>query len=184
MIVKHGIHRHMYYRWCSWHEKLPGLFYAKMLGNCVHCTFIITFFLALPHQFRMDMRVMAVKRILHTPLRSRTEALSSDVICHAQDTSSTWSIHGTLIGTNAPGQSGPGSNGNEGVLYIPQSPGLEPHNCCQTMYTSSIWPQSGLGKGSSTSSKSKRLYCIFRFNFHFCGGIFSLFLYVVACSHK
>ena len=27
----------------------------------------------------------------------------------------------TLTGTTALGQSGPGSNGNEGVLYIPQS---------------------------------------------------------------
>ena len=34
---------------------------------------------------------------------------------------SIWSIDGTLTGTTTPGQSKPGSNGNEEVLYIPQS---------------------------------------------------------------
>ena len=34
---------------------------------------------------------------------------------------SIWPINGTLIGTTTQGQSGPGSNGNEGVLPIPQS---------------------------------------------------------------
>ena len=29
-------------------------------------------------------------------------------------------VNGTLTGTSALGQSGPGSNGNEGVLNIPQ----------------------------------------------------------------
>ena len=29
-------------------------------------------------------------------------------------------IYGTLSGTNIPGQSGPGSNGKEGVLCTPQ----------------------------------------------------------------
>ena len=29
------------------------------------------------------------------------------------------------------GQSGPESNGNEGVLHIPQTPGLETHNQMQ-----------------------------------------------------
>ena len=35
--------------------------------------------------------------------------------------SSIWSIDRTLSGAIAPGQSEPGSDGNEGVLYIPQS---------------------------------------------------------------
>ena len=30
-------------------------------------------------------------------------------------------IDGTLTGTTTPGQSGPGSNGDEGVLHIPQT---------------------------------------------------------------
>ena len=34
---------------------------------------------------------------------------------------SIWPIDGTLRGTSNPGQSGPGINGNEGVLHIPQS---------------------------------------------------------------
>ena len=32
-----------------------------------------------------------------------------------------WTMHGTITGTNIPSQSGPGSNGNEGLLSIPQS---------------------------------------------------------------
>ena len=35
--------------------------------------------------------------------------------------SSIWFIYGTLTSTTTPGQSEPGSNGNEGVLHIPQS---------------------------------------------------------------
>ena len=35
--------------------------------------------------------------------------------------SSIWPIHRTLLGAITPGQSGPGSKGNEGVLCIPQS---------------------------------------------------------------
>ena len=32
-----------------------------------------------------------------------------------------WPIDGTLTGTTTPGQSEPESNGNEGLLHIPQS---------------------------------------------------------------
>ena len=32
---------------------------------------------------------------------------------------SIWLIDGTLIDTIAPGQSGPGSNSNEGLLHVP-----------------------------------------------------------------
>ena len=35
--------------------------------------------------------------------------------------SNVWPIDRTLSGTTTPGQSGPGSNGNKGVLCIPQS---------------------------------------------------------------
>ena len=44
--------------------------------------------------------------------------------------SSIWSINGTLIGITTLGQSGPGSNGNEWVLHIPQSSktGASPSN--------------------------------------------------------
>ena len=40
---------------------------------------------------------------------------------HTQDTSSIRSIDATLTDITRLGQSGPGSNGNEGVLHIPQS---------------------------------------------------------------
>ena len=36
--------------------------------------------------------------------------------------SSIWSIDRILSGATTPGQSGPGSDGNEAVLRIPQSP--------------------------------------------------------------
>ena len=39
--------------------------------------------------------------------------------------SSIWPIEGTLTGTFTSGQSGAGSNSNEGVLHIPQTPILE-----------------------------------------------------------
>ena len=37
---------------------------------------------------------------------------------------SIWHIDGTQTGTTIRGQSGPRSNGNEGVLHIPQTPGV------------------------------------------------------------
>ena len=40
---------------------------------------------------------------------------------------SIWPIDKTLKGSPTPGQSGPGSNGNEEVLYTSIAPGLEPH---------------------------------------------------------
>ena len=46
--------------------------------------------------------------------------------------SSIWSIDRTLSNATTPGQSGPGSNSNEGVVHIPQSPsftGISPLNC-------------------------------------------------------
>ena len=46
--------------------------------------------------------------------------------------SSIWSIDRTLSGATTPGQSGPGSNKNEGVLHIPQSSSItraSPSDC-------------------------------------------------------
>ena len=46
--------------------------------------------------------------------------------------SSIWPINGTLSGAITSGQSGPGSNGNEGVFHIPQSSsitGASPSDC-------------------------------------------------------
>ena len=43
--------------------------------------------------------------------------------------SSIWYIDRILSGATTPGQSGPGSDGNEGVLHIPKAPALpEPHH--------------------------------------------------------
>ena len=42
--------------------------------------------------------------------------------------SSNQSIDGTITGIITQDQSGPWSNGNEGVLHIPQTPELEPHH--------------------------------------------------------
>ena len=46
--------------------------------------------------------------------------------------SSIWSIDRTLSSATTPGQIGPGSNGNEGILCIPQSPSItetSPSDC-------------------------------------------------------
>ena len=46
--------------------------------------------------------------------------------------SSIWLIDRTLSGATTPGQSGPGSDGNEGVLHIPQSSSIteaSPSDC-------------------------------------------------------
>ena len=46
--------------------------------------------------------------------------------------SSIWPIDRALSGATTPGQSGPGSNGNEGVLYIPESSSItrtSPSDC-------------------------------------------------------
>ena len=40
-------------------------------------------------------------------------------------------MDGTLTGTTTLSQSGPGSNGNEGVVHIPQTPRLKPHHQIQ-----------------------------------------------------
>ena len=39
---------------------------------------------------------------------------------------SIWPKDGTLTGTTPPDQRGSERNGNEGILQIPQTPGLEP----------------------------------------------------------
>ena len=62
---------------------------------------------------------------------------------------------GPLSGTTTPGQSGPGSNGNEGVLHIPQSSGItrtSPSNCLVP------YPGHLLGVGSYSSSELQSVY--------------------------
>ena len=88
--------------------------------------------------------------------------------------SSIWPIDRTLSGATTPGQSGPGSDGNKGVLHIPQSSsitGTSPSDClvvvswklivggerilllCREaigVFYSSSWPgQQGVGEGAA-----------------------------------
>ena len=55
--------------------------------------------------------------------------------------SSIWSIDRTLSGATIPGQSEPGSNGNEGVLCIPQGSSItetSPSDCLMS-YPDTCW---------------------------------------------
>ena len=67
-----------------------------------------------------------------------------------------WSIDRTLSGTTTSGQSGPGSNGNEGVLHVPQSfkIGALPSNFLMS------YPRYLLGRGSYLSVEMQLVYSI------------------------
>ena len=63
---------------------------------------------------------MAMKGYPHITQSSRCRASTSDaVLCHTQDTSSIWSIDGTLTDTTTPNYSGPECYSNEPVVHIP-----------------------------------------------------------------
>ena len=71
------------------------------------------------------------KGVPKIPQSSRTGASPSDAVYYyTKDTSSIWPIHGILTATTNPDQIEPGSNCNEGVLHISQSPrtGASPSN--------------------------------------------------------
>ena len=57
--------------------------------------------------------------------------------------SSSWSIDGMRAGITTPGKIGPRSNGNEEVLYFPQSSrtGASP-SCSSVLYPGHLWKQS------------------------------------------
>ena len=62
---------------------------------------------------------------------------------------------GPLSGATTPGQSGPGSNGNEWVLRIPQSSsiaGTSPSDCLMS------YPGHSLGRGSYPSAEKQSVY--------------------------
>ena len=59
-------------------------------------------------------------------------------------------IYETLTGTTTPGQSGPGSNGNEGILSIPQSSNTE----ASLSYDLVLYPGHSLGGESSHSAET------------------------------
>ena len=71
--------------------------------------------------------------------------------------SSIWPIERTLFGATTPGQSGPRSIGNEGVLYFPQSSsitGTSPSDCLVS------YPGHWLGEGSYPSGRCS--WCILK----------------------
>ena len=63
-----------------------------------------------------------------------------------------WPIDRALSGATIPGQSGPGSNVNEGVLHIPQisKAGASPSDCLE-LYPDTLW-------GSSPSAEIQSVY--------------------------
>ena len=69
--------------------------------------------------------------------------------------SSIWPIDRTLSDATTPGQSGSGSDGNEGVLYIPQGyniTGTSPSDCLVS------YPGHSLGEGSYPSAEKQLVY--------------------------
>ena len=50
---------------------------------------------------------------------SKTVPIQSIQFCISTQFSSIWTIDRTLSGATTPSQSGPGSDGNEGVVFIP-----------------------------------------------------------------
>ena len=57
---------------------------------------------------------------VHTQLHVKTVLFQADQFSTSTHFSSFWSIDRTLLGATTPGQSAPRSDGNEGVLHIPQ----------------------------------------------------------------
>ena len=71
--------------------------------------------------------------------------------------SSIWPIDRTLSGAITPGHSGPGNNGNDGVLHIPQSPtitGTSPSDCSVSYPVHSL----GVVGSSYTSTEMQSVY--------------------------
>ena len=64
-------------------------------------------------------------------------------------------IDRTLSDATIPGQSGPGSNGNEGVLSIPQSPNTTRASLSDCLVSS---PEYSLGGGSYLSAEVLSVY--------------------------
>ena len=59
--------------------------------------------------------------VIHTQLNAKRFLFQTIQFCISNHFSSIWPIDRTLLGANTLSQSGPGSNGNEGELHIPQS---------------------------------------------------------------
>ena len=69
--------------------------------------------------------------------------------------SSIWPIDRTLSGATTPGQSGPGSNGNEGALRIPQSSSITGTSTSDCLVS---YPRHSLGQRSYPSAEMQLVY--------------------------
>ena len=72
------------------------------------------------------------KTFLFQAIQFSQSSNSNNSVLHKYAVSSIWPIDRTLSGATTPGQIGPGSNGNEGVLCIPQSSSItaaSPSDC-------------------------------------------------------
>ena len=81
-----------------------GLFYAKMLRNCIHFVHIYIFLCCC-----LSREFFGTSTILHKMIFKQIYL----------------TIDRTLTGTNTQGQSGLGSNGNEGILHTPLTARIE-----------------------------------------------------------
>ena len=86
--------------------------------------------------------------VIYIPQSTRTLVSPSDaILCHMHDMSSIWPTNGTSTGTNILEQVWPESNGNGGVLYIPQSTrtGASPSDSIYAIFMTRVLldPQTG-----------------------------------------
>ena len=81
----------------------------------------------------------------------------SDLFAHSLNVKQFYLTHRTLSDATTPGQSGPGSNGKEGVLYIPKSSsitGASPSDYLVSYQGHLLWG------GSYTSAEMQSAYSI------------------------
>ena len=66
-----------------------------------------------------------------------------------------WLVDRTRSSATIPGQSGPGSNGNEGVLYIPQSSSITEDSASDYLV---LYPGDSLSGKSYASAEPQSVY--------------------------
>ena len=101
------------------------------------------------------------ERLLHIPPIFQTENSPLDVVyCYSPDTSHIWFVDRTLTGTTSSSQNASGSNGNEGIVHIPQisrtADSLSGEVYNYTLDNSFIWLLHGTLTGTTSSSQSAR----------------------------
>ena len=135
--------------WVLWHISLCGLFNAKSIfieincsisNNSVEHKYAVSWskkFLFQAIQFRQTVQFQPFQfsiSIIFVYSQVNIKTVLSQAIQFSITTqfSFIWLVDRTLSGATTPGQSRPGSNGNEGVLCIPQSSsitGTSPSDC-------------------------------------------------------